>query len=147
MKGKREQEKLIAFVGILFRSLKVFTLKKCIEGSQQRFFAINLLGSINTGETTNLNNLFSDTSRVNIGEQILDAYSNEIIPLTAGLNKSGKSEVYSTQVRQLVTADFIDRCFDSFYETEESVDFLPMTLFSLSENLGMQLWRSGTVQE
>ena len=115
------QKDFISFVKGLY-------FKEVHKRFSSNFLRHQLISVINNGETTNLTNLFSDVPSDSIGRQILDSYSNEIIPFIRFKQKWKNMFI----VPRLAVGyyDFIDRCFESFYEREESVDFLPMSLFS-----------------
>jgi hypothetical protein len=129
-----ERDKKIRKMGEMKRDFTSFVKSLYFKEVHRNFSSVflchQLLGVINSGESHSLTNLFSTVDNVSVGNQILDAYSNEIIPIAWGVDKSGRNEIFSTQIKQLVNANYLDRCFEGFNEAEDSVDFLPLSLFT-----------------
>ena len=85
---------------------------------------------VNGSEFGSLTSIFSENNNLDTGEQILDIYSNEMIPISLGINKREKGEIFSSILRQLVSSDYLDQCFSGFVDREDAVDFLPVSFFS-----------------
>ena len=126
-----KKSKKIGLLKIKFQSfVKSLYFKEVHRQFSSVFLCHQFIGVINTGEKNSLENIFSKVSNASIGSQIIEAFSNEIIPLSFNIEKNGRNEIFSTQVKQLINANYLDRCFDGFSETEDSIDFLPLSLFN-----------------
>lgn len=131
--GLEEREKKTKRLGEMksdFTSfVKSLYFKEVHRNFHSAFLTHQAFGIVNGGEKMGLLKMFSEVSNIETGKQILDAYVNELFPLTINVNKVGRNEIFSTQIKQLINATFLDYSFNSFCSAEDSIDFLPMSLF------------------
>jgi len=129
-----ERDKKVKKIGALKSTFSAFVKSLYFKEVHRQFSSVflchQMIGVINTGERSGLTNTFSKVSNISLGNQIIDSYANEIIPLTWNIEKNGRYEIFSTQVKQLINSTYLDRCFDGFSDTEDSIDFLPLSLFT-----------------
>ena len=125
-----------------FRSfVKSLYFKEVQRNFSKNFIGHQRLSFINGSEKNSLISLFSTTDNFSLGQEIVDTYSNELIPISFSIDKNGRNEIFSTQLKQLFTADFLDQSLEGFRVKEDAVDFLPISFFHfIGKNQDLSNW-------
>ena len=75
---------------ILHHFVKGFYFKEVRKVFSHQILGHQRICVVNGSEFGSLTSIFSENNNLDTGEQILDIYSNEMIPLSLGINKREK---------------------------------------------------------